>query len=85
MLKEIINILKNDCPNCYKGKVFIDKSFYFSIRFPKMYDHCSNFGYTFEKEPGYFEIVNYYLKMYYSLLQHFGHKPESVKLTSLTK
>lgn len=73
MLKEIVHILKNDCPNCYRGKVFKDKSFYFSMGFPKMYDHCSNCGYTFEKEPGYFfgaMFINYGLTVAESLITY---------------
>ena len=54
MLQNIKHILNNDCPNCYKGKVFRDKSFFFSIGFPKMNEYCSHCHNKFEKEPGYF-------------------------------
>ena len=62
MFSSIYHILRNDCPNCKKGKIFRDKSFYFSIGFPKMNEFCSNCNFKFEKEPGYFfgaMFVNY--------------------------
>jgi uncharacterized protein (DUF983 family) len=64
MSKAIIHILKNECPNCYKGKVFNDKNFFFSVGFPKMNEYCGNCHFKFEKEPGYFfgaMFVNYAL------------------------
>lgn len=54
MLHTIKNIFSNNCPNCHKGKVFKDKSFFFSIGFPKMNEYCSHCNNKFEKEPGYF-------------------------------
>lgn len=54
MLATILHLFKNECPNCYKGKVFRDKSFFFSLGFPKMNKHCSHCHFKFEKEPGYF-------------------------------
>lgn len=60
----LLNILNNRCPNCHKGKVFADKSFFFSLGFPKMHSHCSHCHTKFEKEPGYFfgaMFVNYAL------------------------
>lgn len=58
----LVNIFKNRCPNCHKGKVFADRSFFFSLGFPKMNTHCSHCHTKFEKEPGYFfgaMFVNY--------------------------
>ncbi len=54
MLHTIKNILSNNCPNCNTGKVFKDKSFFFSIGFPKMNEYCNHCNNKFEKEPGYF-------------------------------
>jgi uncharacterized protein (DUF983 family) len=64
MLNNLYHILNNDCPNCHKGKVFRDKSFFFSLGFPKMNEHCSHCNFKFEKEPGYFfgaMFINYAL------------------------
>lgn len=54
MFKSIRKILNNECPNCDQGKVFKDKSFFFSLGFPKMYDRCYSCDFKFEKEPGFF-------------------------------
>ncbi|RKS02412.1 DUF983 domain-containing protein [Flavobacterium sp. 102] len=62
MLSSLYHIFRNECPNCHKGKVFADKSFFFSFGFPKMHEHCSHCNFKFEKEPGYFfgaMFVNY--------------------------
>jgi uncharacterized protein (DUF983 family) len=64
MLTHLYHILKNECPNCHKGKVFSDKSFFFSLGFPKMHVNCSHCNFKFEKEPGYFfgaMFINYAL------------------------
>ena len=64
MLNSLYHILSNECPNCNKGKVFRDKSFFFSLGFPKMNEHCSHCHFKFEKEPGYFfgaMFINYAL------------------------
>lgn len=62
MLQSLYHIFRNECPNCHKGKVFADKSFFFSLGFPKMNEYCSHCNTKFEKEPGYFfgaMFVNY--------------------------
>ncbi|WP_298122079.1 DUF983 domain-containing protein [Flavobacterium sp.] len=74
MLSTISHIFKNQCPNCYKGKVFADKSFFFSVGFPKMNTHCSHCNYKFEKEPGYFfgaMFVNYAITVGQALITFF--------------
>ncbi len=74
MLKKIYNIFSNNCPNCYEGKVFADKSFFFSIGFPKMNKQCSHCHSTFEKEPGYFfgaMFVNYGLTVGEGIITYF--------------
>lgn len=71
MLSTIYHIFKNDCPNCNKGKVFVDKSFYFSMGFPKMHSNCSNCNNKYEKEPGFFfgaMFINYGLAVGEALL-----------------
>ena len=54
MLKSIRKIVNNECPCCDQGKVFRDKSFYFSVGFPKMNTNCPNCNYKSEIEPGFF-------------------------------
>ncbi len=74
MLQTITHILKNECPNGNKGKVFKDKSFFFSIGFPKMNEYCSHCHNKFEKEPGYFfgsMFVSYALGVGEALITYF--------------
>ncbi|MDK2772103.1 MAG: DUF983 domain-containing protein [Flavobacterium sp.] len=78
MIVEIKNIFTNRCPNCSKGKVFADKSFYFSLGFPKMNKACKNCGFTFEKEPGFFfgaMFVSYALGVAEALITYFILRP----------
>lgn len=59
LLKHILN---NECPNCHKGKVFNEKNIFVNVKLPKMNKTCSNCGFRFEKEPGFFfgaMYVNY--------------------------
>lgn len=72
-MSAIIDIFKNRCPHCGKGEVFADKSFFFSLGFPKMHTHCSHCHTKFEKEPGYFfgaMFVNYGLTVGEGLLTY---------------
>lgn len=74
MLNSLSHILKNECPNCNKGKVFADKSFFFSLGFPKMNTYCSNCNIKFEKEPGFFfgaMFVNYAITVGQALTTFF--------------
>jgi uncharacterized protein (DUF983 family) len=78
MLSSVCHIFNNDCPNCHKGKVFADKSFFFSIGFPKMNTHCSHCNFKFEKEPGYFfgsMFVSYGIAVLEGLLTYFLIRP----------
>jgi len=78
MANKIIHIFRNDCPNCYIGKVFKDKNFYFSIGFPKMHDHCLSCGYKFEIEPGFFfgaMYVSYGLAVAEALITYALSRP----------
>ena len=47
-------IISGKCPKCKKGKIFENKGNLFLLKEPKMHSHCTNCGYRFEKEPGYF-------------------------------
>lgn len=78
MLTEVKNIFTNRCPNCSKGKIFADKSFYFSVGFPKMNKTCENCGFKFEKEPGFFfgaMFVNYALGVAEAIITYFIIRP----------
>ncbi len=72
-MNALAHILQNRCPNCHQGKVFADKSFFFSLGFPKMNSHCSHCHTKFEKEPGYFfgaMFVNYGLTVGEAILTY---------------
>jgi uncharacterized protein (DUF983 family) len=45
---------KGKCPKCEKGVVFNSIGNVLKLKMPKMNECCSNCGYLFEKEPGYF-------------------------------
>lgn len=88
MYKLVRKILNNECPNCDKGSVFKDKSFFFSMGFPKMNEYCNHCHYKFEKEPGYFfgaMFVNYGLTVgegiiTYLILRNFFEKAIDLKM-----
>lgn len=74
MTNNIIGILKNECPNCSKGKVFRNGLINFGLGFPKMNDNCPNCNFKFEKEPGFFfgaMFVNYALGAAEALITYF--------------
>lgn len=74
MLNEIKGILKNECPNCRKGKVFQNGIINFGLGFPKMHEQCPNCHIKFEKEPGFFfgaMFVNYALGCAEALITYF--------------
>lgn len=50
----IKKILTNKCPNCGEGHIYSDKNIYFNFSNNKMHKECSECGYKFEKEPGFF-------------------------------
>lgn len=78
MLNSLYHIFRNDCPHCKKGKVFADKSFFFSMGFPKMNSNCSHCNFKFEKEPGYFfgaMFVSYGIAVLEGLLTYFCIRP----------
>ncbi|AYN06384.1 MULTISPECIES: DUF983 domain-containing protein [unclassified Flavobacterium] len=50
----ITHVLRNECPNCHKGKILDEKNIFFTFKFPKMHKECSECGFKFEKEPGFF-------------------------------
>lgn len=78
MYTTMLHLFKNECPNCYKGKVFRDKSFFFSLGFPKMNEHCSHCHFKFEKEPGYFfgaMFVSYTLAVGEGIITYFLAHP----------
>lgn len=54
MVKTIISMFSNNCPDCNKGKVFKVKNIIFSLGFSEMYTKCPNCNNKYEKEPGFF-------------------------------
>lgn len=57
------------CPRCGKTKVFEHRSHLFQM--PEMHKKCSNCGYHFEREPGYFlgaMYISYGLSVFLGLL-----------------
>jgi hypothetical protein len=58
--------------------VFADKSFFFSLGFPKMNEYCSHCNFKFEKEPGYFfgaMFVNYGLTVGQGIITYLIASP----------
>ncbi|WKN30343.1 DUF983 domain-containing protein [Porifericola rhodea] len=55
----IKNIKQEKCPNCHAGEVFKTKGNVLLFKTPEMKPRCSNCGYSFEKEPGYFTGAMY--------------------------
>lgn len=47
------SIFKAKCPVCHEGEVFNNTGAYDLGNIDKMHEHCSNCGYKYEKEPGY--------------------------------
>lgn len=76
MSNVIFHILRNECPNCHKGKVFNQSLFAFG--FPKMNKECSHCHTSFNKEPGYFfgaMYVNYGLNVAQAIATYFIIRP----------
>ena len=77
MSHAIFHILKTECPNCHKGKIFKDKSL-LTFGFPKMQEECSYCHVKFNKEPGYFfgaMYVNYMLNVAQGIAVYFLARP----------
>lgn len=53
-MNPIRKIITNQCPNCDKGHIYSNKNIYFNFSTNKMHKECSNCGFKFEKEPGFF-------------------------------
>ena len=52
MKRFIINTIREKCPFCEKGDVFIKRKFF--LQPPKMYSNCEVCGRDFDGEPGYY-------------------------------
>src|SRR5690606_41252093 len=50
----ISNVLTGTCPNCNKTKVFKSKGNILLLRLPKMHKECTNCGYEFHIETGFY-------------------------------
>lgn len=53
------SILKMNCPNCRKGKMFTNKSIFPLPRMLQMPDHCPVCGQKMEIEPGFYYGTGY--------------------------
>ena len=53
-MQKAISILKQKCPKCNSGDVFLKRGNLLLFRAPKMRDDCAQCGHHFEIEPGYF-------------------------------
>ncbi|MCK0146683.1 DUF983 domain-containing protein [Arenibacter sp. F26102] len=51
---QILSILKGECPNCKKTKIFGSKGNLLLFQIPKINDKCNNCNFKFEREPGFF-------------------------------
>lgn len=73
----LLHILKTECPNCHKGKVFKNQNL-LTFGFPEMNEQCSHCDNKFNKEPGYFfgaMYMNYMLNVAEGLIVYFLARP----------
>lgn len=54
IMSYISNVLTGTCPNCNKTKVFKSKGNILLLRLPKMHKECTNCGYEFHRETGFY-------------------------------
>lgn len=54
IMSYISNVLTGTCPNCNKTKVFKSKGNILLLRLPKMNKECTNCGYEFHRETGFY-------------------------------
>ncbi|MBD0823918.1 MULTISPECIES: DUF983 domain-containing protein [Aestuariibaculum] len=53
-MSKVINALNCKCPNCKKGKIFLNKGNILLLNIPKMNERCQICNYKFERETGFF-------------------------------
>ncbi len=53
-MSRLKKIIREKCPNCEVGDIFISKGNLFQLKMPKMHHTCPHCQHKFEKEPGYF-------------------------------
>ena len=49
-----LSIFKNECPNCKKGKVFINPNFFSFLKLTEMHPKCQHCNYNFFPEIGFY-------------------------------
>ena len=54
MMGKVIDALNCKCPNCKKGKIFMNGGNILLLNIPKMNDRCPECNYKFERETGFF-------------------------------
>lgn len=52
--KRLYSILNSKCPICHEGDFHVARNAYDFKNFGKNYDSCSNCGFKYEQEPGFF-------------------------------
>lgn len=53
-MSKVIDALNCKCPNCKKGKIFLNGGNILLLKIPKMNDRCPECNYKFERETGFF-------------------------------
>lgn len=69
MIQFMKNVFQEKCPKCNQGLTFKKTQSIFKI--PEMHENCSNCGYHFEREPGYFIgalYISYALAVFQGLI-----------------
>lgn len=68
--QKIYSVLKEKCPICHNGDVFLTKRKYDLKKFDKMHERCPSCGHKFEIEGGYWQgamYVSYAVTVAYSI------------------
>ncbi|NJX14011.1 DUF983 domain-containing protein [Tamlana crocina] len=53
-MSKVVDALNCKCPNCKKGKIFMNGGNILLLNIPKMNDRCPECNYKFERETGFF-------------------------------
>lgn len=53
-MRKLVDVLNCKCPNCKKGKIFMNGGNILLFNIPKMNVRCTECNYKFERETGFF-------------------------------
>lgn len=53
-MSKVVDALNCKCPNCKKGKIFMNGGNILLLNIPKMNERCPECNYKFERETGFF-------------------------------